>query len=144
MPTSVITLIFSSQVILAFSTAAIYRLYIHPLSTYPGPRLWAISGFPHIYYQLRGILQYRNLELHRHYGPVVRISPNELSYATETAWQDIAGKPAGKRAQLKKDPSIYSDPPNGVYGMPFQPDDNEHARIRYTDQPFRVKFWVLT
>lgn len=31
------------------------------------------------------------IKLHKKYGPVLRIAPDELSYASAQAWQDIYG-----------------------------------------------------
>ncbi|CZR68230.1 related to cytochrome P450 CYP3/CYP5/CYP6/CYP9 subfamilies [Phialocephala subalpina] len=109
--------------------SAFYRVYCHPLSVYPGPRLWAISRLPNAYNQVTGNLSYRISELHEQYGPIVRTAPDELSYIVD-AWQDIYGKPAPRNEELKKDASQFNPPPNGVYGLLMEPSDKEHARMR--------------
>lgn len=67
----------------------IYNVFFHPLSKYPGPILAAATPIPFAYrvFNGRGVdwLQY----LHERYGKVVRVRPNELSYADSRAWPDI-------------------------------------------------------
>jgi hypothetical protein len=48
----------------------IYRLYFHPISKYPGPKIWAATAIPSTYYTLRGTKAYKMSELHNCYGPV--------------------------------------------------------------------------
>ena len=70
---------------------ALYNLSpLHPLSTYPGPALWRATRLSWILSLQRGRLHLDLLRLHRLYGPVVRIAPNELSYACDV-WRDIYG-----------------------------------------------------
>ncbi|RDL42248.1 uncharacterized protein BP5553_02227 [Venustampulla echinocandica] len=107
-----------------------YRIYFHPLSKYPGPALWAASRFPSAYYLTKGVIPYKTLELHNRYGPVVRLSPNELSFILDAAWQDIYGKPAARNTQLMKDQNQFLTHENGVHGLLGEPDDSKHARMR--------------
>ncbi|KAI1365887.1 cytochrome P450 [Xylaria arbuscula] len=64
--------------LLAFSSS-IYRLYAHPLRKVPGPFLARITEIWRTVHYFRGTWFDDILELHRKYGPVVRISPNEVS-----------------------------------------------------------------
>lgn len=59
---------------------AAYRLYFHPLSHIPGPKLAAATQWYEFYYDIVLKGQYMNqfLRLHEKYGPIIRISPNEL------------------------------------------------------------------
>jgi cytochrome P450 len=109
----------------------IYRVYIHPLSKYPGPFLWNISRLPQTYYLFRGTLPWKIHQLHEKYGPVVRLAPNELSYTTIDAWHDIYTR-LPDRSQLKKDLSfaVSSASKAGVNGPMFELDDEQHARLR--------------
>ena len=91
--------------LLIFSTVAFYRIAIHPLSKYPGPKLWCISWIPYAYYTIRGFLPHKIAEFHKKFGPVIRIAPSQLSYITEDAWSDIYGKKHGVKP-LQKDPKF--------------------------------------
>jgi cytochrome P450 len=68
---------------------AIYNLYFHPLSKFPGPKLWAASRLPFIYCLLTGKLVKRERQFYEKYGEVIRLAPDEVSFANEQAWNDI-------------------------------------------------------
>lgn len=59
----------------------LYRLYFHPLAKFPGPKLAAASRLYEFWYQgiKRTEFPEKIKEMHRQYGPIVRISPFELS-----------------------------------------------------------------
>ncbi|KAL4873378.1 hypothetical protein BDV12DRAFT_192363 [Aspergillus spectabilis] len=59
---------------------AIYRLYLHPLAGFPGPRLAAATGWYEFYYDIiKGAKYvYKVDELHKEYGPILRINPHEI------------------------------------------------------------------
>jgi hypothetical protein len=88
------------------------------------------SRLPSAYNQVKGKLSYRISELHEKYGPIVRTAPDELSYIVD-AWQDIYGRPPPRNTELKKDASQFVAPRNGIFGLLMEPDDKEHARMRY-------------
>lgn len=75
-----ITLIVASLLFLVGRT--IYRLYIHPLSKFPGPKLAAISSVYEFYYSvLKGGMFIREMErMHEKYGksPSPENSPNTI------------------------------------------------------------------
>ncbi|KAF2117272.1 cytochrome P450 [Lophiotrema nucula] len=62
-----------------------YRLYLHPLANVPGPRLAAVTRIWLAYQSRKGKNNTFEVELHRRYGHVVRISPNEVMCDTEEA-----------------------------------------------------------
>jgi averantin hydroxylase len=68
------------------------------------------------------------LDLHSQYGPVVRIAPDELSYATAQAWKDIFQHHAGHE-EFSKDPMALIRPLNGVYSM-LGANRADHSRLR--------------
>src|SRR5208282_5607350 len=110
-------------------TSRLYSVFLHPLSKYPGPKLWALSMIPYGIHLFRGGLPYAVSELHEKYGPVVRILPNELSYITEDAWNDIYGKFPGKPQLVKKIPNVPG-PPRKFNGLFTAESDTDHARMR--------------
>ncbi|TGJ85535.1 hypothetical protein E0Z10_g3217 [Xylaria hypoxylon] len=57
-----------------------YRLTLHPLAHFPGPKLAAITRWYEGYYDLilDGRYTFKIKELHKKYGPIIRISPYEL------------------------------------------------------------------
>ncbi|KAI1180231.1 cytochrome P450 [Nemania sp. FL0916] len=65
-----------------FVCVAVYRLYFHPLSKFPGPRLAAITDLWELYQDYireeSGHLFLELDKLHERYGPIVRIRPNEV------------------------------------------------------------------
>lgn len=80
-----------------FVLRALYRITFHPLVRFPGPKLRAISHLPHAFSGAWGRQPYDVRELHRKYGPVVRICPNQLSFITSSSWEDIHGHAASKK-----------------------------------------------
>lgn len=109
---------------------AIYNLYLHPLRNYPGPVLWRAFGLPRTLSGARGNLPFDVLAIHKQYGTVVRIAPNDLAFAEPQAWQDIYGLQPG-RVQNRKDRFMYPVTSDGgaeqhiIFGS-----DTAHARIR--------------
>ncbi|KAL8387041.1 hypothetical protein RB595_010201 [Gaeumannomyces hyphopodioides] len=63
----------------------------HPLRRYPGPWLNSVSEIPAAWALLQGRQPKAYKELHDKYGPIVRMSPNELSFTDVEAWNDIYG-----------------------------------------------------
>lgn len=62
---------------------SVQRLWMSPISHIPGPRLAALTQYYEFYYDvvLGGQFTFKLLELHKVYGPVVRISPWEVHVA---------------------------------------------------------------
>ncbi|KAK5045954.1 hypothetical protein LTR84_008740 [Exophiala bonariae] len=58
----------------------VYRLYFHPLAKFPGPKYAAISRWHEFYYEVvkKGQFTFKVQELHKQYGPIVRIVPDEV------------------------------------------------------------------
>ncbi|KAK7060348.1 hypothetical protein VNI00_001113 [Paramarasmius palmivorus] len=83
---------------------SIYRLFLHPLKRFPGPKLAALTTFYRAYYDiiLDGKFVYHLQHLHKVYGPVVRVGPNTLHFSTVEAYHDIytRGSTFGKSRSL--------------------------------------------
>ncbi|KAK2628812.1 hypothetical protein QTJ16_001915 [Diplocarpon rosae] len=58
----------------------IRRLCLSPLAAFPGPKLAALSNWYEFYYDvvLQGKFTGKIQQLHRQYGPIIRITPTEL------------------------------------------------------------------
>jgi len=119
---------------------AIYNLYLHPLASFPGPKLWI--AFPVLRYiaQCRGTFDQRMVKYHRYYGDVVRFDNDTLSFATAQAWKDIYGYGHGQNQW----PKLEFRPPNAVDHIIFSNDAN-HARFRkalshaFSEQALRLQ-----
>ncbi|KAF2659438.1 cytochrome P450 [Lophiostoma macrostomum CBS 122681] len=113
-----------------FVGLAIYRVTLHPLAKYPGPFLWRVSPIPSIISLLRGRISFDYKVWHDQYGPVVRVMPNELSFNTAKAWEDIYGHRVGL-PNMDKDPihvgAVEAIP--GATNLTMAPDAH-HARQR--------------
>lgn len=119
-----------SQTLLALALIAsfcFYNIFLHPLRKYPGPKLAAASHLWHLYYLNKGTLYLQTVKLHEQYGPVVRISPNELSYIDGKAWPDIYG--GRVKPEMLKDPYAYSaKTPIGSDIVALPTDDHRPVR----------------
>ncbi|RAK95940.1 cytochrome P450 [Aspergillus ibericus CBS 121593] len=78
----------------------IYRLWLDPLSQIPGPWLARFIPVCNLRMILTNKLVYTFQDLHDTYGPVVRIGPSDLSFATVTAFDSIYGFDGDKHFAL--------------------------------------------
>ncbi|KAL4892367.1 cytochrome P450 [Aspergillus ambiguus] len=132
----------ASQMVLSLSPAALgvavvvlviaywlatyaYLYWLHPLSHYPGPPLAAVSELWYASAWTSGLWNRKIQEAHRRYGDIVRIAPNELSFATAQAFRDIYGPPSKTRKLFPKSDRFYD---NGHPNIAFVIDPDEHAR----------------
>lgn len=75
----------------------VYRIFFHPLRHIPGPfpakftELWRTSKYA------KGNWHQDILDLHRQYGPVVRVSPNEISIVDKIGLTEVFGHGKGTR-----------------------------------------------
>ncbi|KAM3415335.1 hypothetical protein BST61_g8864 [Cercospora zeina] len=111
----------------------IYALAFDKLRHIPGPKVNAVSRLPYVRHLLRGTTVDNVVALHRKYGSVVRISPNELSFTSgDTAWTDIYGLRTGKlkgHLNTQKDPIWYPAPVNGATSI-LTDNDQAHSQGR--------------
>jgi hypothetical protein len=73
-------------------SAAIYRLFLHPLSRIPGPRPAAVTNGWLAYHVRNGRMLQLGKTLHAKYGPAVRVGPNEVWFNTKDAFRLIYSK----------------------------------------------------
>ena len=108
----------------------IYVAFLGPLSKFPGPKLRAFSIIPMIRTMQTGNDNINLPALHEKYGPIVRTSPNSLSFAEGAqAWKDIYGFRKAGRPALVKDRMFYGRPINKVDSI-ITADDANHSRQR--------------
>ena len=78
-----------------FVLGALYVIYTRdftPLRSIPGPFLASISKL-WIFNQQRGYQRQKvDINLHKKYGPIVRVAPNEVSVSSPEALRKIYGK----------------------------------------------------
>jgi hypothetical protein len=67
----------------------VYRLYYHPLSCIPGPKIAACTSLWLAYHTYIGDECTVVFNLHRKYGPVLRVAPNDVDIAGADAIEPI-------------------------------------------------------
>ncbi|KAK5636379.1 hypothetical protein RRF57_012091 [Xylaria bambusicola] len=69
----------------------IYRLYLSPLASFPGPFLAKVTHWYEFYYNVVHTGKYyeRIREMHEEYGPVVRVTPEEIHIIEASAYHDV-------------------------------------------------------
>lgn len=81
-----------SATILYALAKVVYRLYLHPLASFPGPKLAAATFWYECYFDVfkapGGQFIYEIDRLHSIYGPVIRCSPDEL-HVKDSEWFDV-------------------------------------------------------
>ncbi|CRK29863.1 hypothetical protein BN1723_014292 [Verticillium longisporum] len=75
--------------VLAACAIIFYRLALHPLARVPGPKLAAISNVWHALHVRDGRMFALGKTLHKKYGPVVRVGPNEVWFDSKDAFKSI-------------------------------------------------------
>jgi cytochrome P450 len=105
----------------------VYRLFLHPLSKFPGPLPAKISGLWRSKKYLDGNWHADVVELHEKYGRIVRIAPNELSIVDEHAMKNLYGH--GHNA-VKTDWYSVWDPAGTAPQLFSTLDKKQHAFLR--------------
>ena len=75
----------------------LYCIFLHPLSTIPGPFLAKFSNLWINIRYIRGSWHEDIVAAHRQYGDVVRITPNEVSFVDALALKVIYGYGTGTK-----------------------------------------------
>ncbi|KXH60674.1 cytochrome P450 3A19 [Colletotrichum nymphaeae SA-01] len=116
---------------------ALYNYYLHPISHVKGPFIASISPI----WLIRSVSGHRlnnDIEkVHAEYGPVVRIGPNELSFATEDALKTIHN-PGPDGGHFTKQGTIESLLAKLIWAAPnllTTTDRTAHKRLRTALQP---------
>ncbi|KAI2622116.1 cytochrome P450 [Hypomontagnella submonticulosa] len=106
----------------------IYCLWFHPLAKYPGPRVAAVSEIWFVWAWTTGRYPHILEDAHRKYGDVIRIAPNELSFATVQAHRDIYSTPSRTRKPFLKCGTFYRN--GDVSNIFYELDPVEHGKMR--------------
>jgi hypothetical protein len=104
------------------------RRYLSPLRKYPGPFLASGSRIYQLFCVASGDAHLRMITLHRRYGPVVRIAPDELSFSS----------PEVAREMLSAGKGFHKTPFYGVFPPPENPDIFTETREAVHAQKKRV------
>ncbi|KAJ5986495.1 cytochrome monooxygenase aflU [Penicillium sp. IBT 35674x] len=78
-------------ILISLVTRLIYRVYFHPLSKIPGPKLAAATSAYIFYFNVikQGTFIWQLERLHEVYGPIVRVSPREVHIKDSNYYDDI-------------------------------------------------------
>ncbi|KAL4879217.1 cytochrome P450 [Aspergillus karnatakaensis] len=87
----------------------VYRLYFHPLSHIPGPKLAALTHGYEFYYNVikGGMFIWEIKRLHDVYGPIIRINPREVHILDPDYFDEIYASTAHKHKR-NKDPVLMA------------------------------------
>ncbi|KAI8944121.1 cytochrome P450 [Xylaria longipes] len=87
-----------------------YRRYASPLRSIPGPFLASCSRLWKIRSTISENSQWEHIDLHKKYGPIVRIGPNEVSFSSPHVARNLLS--AGKRFYKTDFYSVFPPPEN--------------------------------
>lgn len=96
-----------------------------------------------LYSFVRGDIVFETQGIHEKYGKIVRIAPNELSFATPQAWTDIFSSHSSA-PPFPKNPIFFKVPAGQAENIATTRDAADHARMRkllasaFTDQAVKA------
>lgn len=84
-------LLFGASFLTYTACLAVYRLYFSPYAPFPDPRLAGLTYWYEYYYDVTcgGKYIFHIQELHKQYGPVVRVNPNEIHISDPEFYGEI-------------------------------------------------------
>lgn len=97
LPTLPFLLLILLSPLLLISLLFVYRIYFHPLSHIPGPLVSKITSLWIYYHSYIGDEPSLIDKLHREYGPIIRICPNEVDISDGDALNPIYVSSGGFR-----------------------------------------------
>lgn len=125
-----ICLTFVSLYIVSLVASSVYNAYFGPLSHFPGPLSGAFTTWAFIRTTWNGEDNADIPALHRQYGKVVRVAPNQLSFVGDgQIWKDIYGFRKHNQLEVVKDPTFYGQTINRTPGL-ITADASTHSRQR--------------
>ncbi|KAK9415788.1 putative Cytochrome P450-like protein [Seiridium unicorne] len=111
---------------------SIYRLFFHRVAHIPGPKLAALTYYYQSYYDFfpyQGQFIFQLEKLHKRYGPVIRIGPDEVHVNDARFYKEMYGSSTRRR---NKSPIWYWMEGLGAVGdqSMFITLDHDHHRLR--------------
>ncbi|KAH6609162.1 benzoate 4-monooxygenase cytochrome p450 [Trichoderma cornu-damae] len=105
----------------------VYRLYLHPLSHIPGPKLTACTHLYEFFYNIvrPGLFLFEIEKMHQQYGPIVRINPREVHVSDPEFYDEIYASSSRKR-----DKDVKFVPMYGLPGSMVSAVSHEQHRFR--------------
>ncbi|CZS92511.1 hypothetical protein WAI453_006722 [Rhynchosporium graminicola] len=102
------------------------RLVLDPLAGFPGPKLAALTNWYEFYYDvvLQGKFTFKIQELHRKYGPIIRITPTELHIDDPDFYEQLYNRDG------KRDKSAYFAGRFGYASDSFSTIGHDRHRMR--------------
>jgi cytochrome P450 len=113
------------------AVARIYSVLVGPLSKFPGPKINAFTLLALSISEYKGRQVEDVTKMHEKYGPVVRLSPNYVSFlGNEQTWRDIYGFKKQGQEMPHKDRRFYPLSLNGTASVFTDLDEAGHSRKR--------------
>jgi hypothetical protein len=127
--------------LLSILIIAIYRLYFHPLRRIPGPKIAALTWWYEFYFDViqPGQYVFKIQKLHEKYGPIVRITPDELHISDPGFLDTIYASTSSRRHKYSYQLSTLRVPGSGG-GTPHH---DVHKKRRDSLSPFFSKRNVM-
>ncbi|KAK6851687.1 hypothetical protein PG995_011812 [Apiospora arundinis] len=129
---------YGAVLILLYGIAlAIYRVTLHPLAKFPGPRLAATTEWYEFYHDIvrQGKFIWHIQKLHDQYGPIVRIMPNEIHIRDPDYYDEIYAPSSKKRDKSAAWVTLAGNTGSGFATV----DHNLHRQRRAVLNPFFSK-----
>ena len=112
------SLTLAGLILISYSfSLALYRLYLARIAHIPGPRLAALTYFYQFYYDVfphSGQFMFQCGRLHKKYGPIIRIGPDEVHINDMSFYNEIYTH--GTRRRDKSRLWFYHEPVDQVAG----------------------------
>ena len=112
----------------------VYSVYLGKLSQIPGPKLAALAYFYQSYYDLypyQGKWLFHQKLLHKIYGPIVRVGPDEIHISDPEFYNEFAG--VGKTREKRDKSKLwywFSGSGENIDGSAFATLDHAHHQVR--------------
>ncbi|KAK2036917.1 cytochrome P450 [Colletotrichum somersetense] len=115
----------------------VYRLWFHPLAKIPGPKyLAACDIFCQWRTSIRLDMAKYAVDLHRKYGPIVRVGPNRLIVEGQIAWPQIWGIRSSGTSEFGKVPGYtFPNDHNALVGASWE---NHRRQRRHMSPAFSI------